>query len=329
VQITIFYHEIQDFLSSNISCVVHVPLFVVFLCVPVVEFFAGFMSASSLRQPFRVLLYYKYIPIPDYKHFAVEHAALCRSLGLLGRIIIAPEGINGTVSGTPSQTDTYIAEMRTDSRFDDVYFKADDAQQIAFKKLIVRAKNELVTWRFEEQSDIEIDPNTQTGNYLSPKEFHEALHRDDVIVLDGRNGYEYDIGHFHGAIRPDVQSSREFPAWIREHFAPVTDKNKLILTYCTGGIRCEKLTGFLINEGFRNVAQLHGGIVSYAKDPATQGKLFDGRCYVFDERISVPVRNDHETDALPQPTYCETCGKPSENRVHCSWRPHCTLTVAS
>jgi UPF0176 protein len=289
------------------------------------------MSVSCVTQPYRVLLYYKYIPIPDYEHFAAEHAALCRSLGLLGRIIVAPEGINGTVCGTPSQTDAYIAEMRTDSRFDDVWFKADDAQEMAFKKLIVRAKNELVTWRFEEYSasEIEIDPNAHTGKHLSPEEFHEALQRDDVIVLDGRNGYEYDIGHFQGAIRPDAQSSREFPAWIREHFALVTDKNKLILTYCTGGIRCEKLTGFLIHEGFRNVAQLHGGIVSYAKDPATQGKLFDGRCYVFDERISVPVANSHETDAPPQSTLCETCGKPSENRVHCSWKPHCTLAVVS
>jgi UPF0176 protein len=287
------------------------------------------MSAPSLPQPFRVLLYYKYIPIPDYEHFAAEHAALCRSLGLLGRIIVAPEGINGTVCGTPLQTDAYIAEMRTDSRFDDVWFKADNVPEIAFKKLIVRAKDELVTWRFEEHSDMEIDPNTQTGRHLSPEEFHAALQLDDVIVLDGRNGYEYDIGHFQGAIRPDVQSSREFPAWIREHFAPATDKNKLILTYCTGGIRCEKLTGFLMNEGFYNVAQLHGGIVSYAKDPATEGKLFDGRCYVFDERISIPVANNDETEAPLQQTLCETCGKPSENRVHCSWKPHCAFVTAS
>ncbi|KAA2302120.1 hypothetical protein FY526_21480, partial [Clostridioides difficile] len=117
------------------------------------------------------------------------------------------------------------------------------------------------------------------------KEFHEHLQRDDVIVIDGRNDYEYEIGHFRGAIRPDVESFREFPEWIRENLGDMKDKT--IITYCTGGIRCEKLTGFMINEGFQDVAQLDGGIVTYGKDPEVQGHLFDGKCYVFDERISV------------------------------------------
>ncbi len=263
--------------------------------------------------PFRVLLYYKYIPIPDYESFAEEHLAFCESLGLLGRIIIAPEGINGTVCGTPEQTDAYIREMRTDSRFEDLWFKIDEVAENAFKKMHVRAKSEIVTWRFDE----EIDPNEITGQHLTPEEFRRAMQEEDVIILDGRNGYEYDLGHFEGAIRPDVASSREFPTWIRENLGQYKDKK--ILTYCTGGIRCEKLSGFLLAEGFQNVAQLEGGIVSYAKDPVVRGKGFEGRCYVFDERISVPVDQDKEFTV----EYCPTCGKPADNRVHCSWQAGC------
>ncbi|MCS6807804.1 MAG: rhodanese-related sulfurtransferase [Bacteroidota bacterium] len=267
-------------------------------------------------MPYRVLLYYKYIPIPDFESFAAEHLTLCQAIGLLGRIIVAEEGINGTVCGTLEQTELYINEMRMDSRFEDMWFKVDETPIPAFRKLYVRAKRELVTWRF----DTDIDPNTLTGTYLSPQEFRRAMLDKDVIILDGRNGYEYDLGHFEGALRPDISSSREFPVWIRQHMAQYKDRK--ILTYCTGGIRCEKLTGFLLSEGFRDVAQLHGGIVTYAKDPVVRGEGFIGRCYVFDDRISIPVRDD---DTYKR-EYCATCGKPADNRVHCSWQPHCLYT---
>ncbi len=267
--------------------------------------------------PYRILLYYKYIPIPDYESFAAEHLEFCERLGLLGRIIVAEEGINGTVCGTPEQTNEYIREMRTDSRFEDLWFKIDEAPEQAFKKMHVRAKSEIVTWRF----DRDIDPNEITGQHLTPEQFQSAMQDDNVIILDGRNGYEYDLGHFEGAIRPEVASSREFPEWIRENLAQ--HKDKKILTYCTGGIRCEKLSGFLLKEGFQNVAQLNGGIVSYAKDPIVRGKGFEGRCYVFDERISVPVDQDEEFRV----EYCPTCGKPADNRVHCSWQPECGFAV--
>jgi UPF0176 protein len=270
-------------------------------------------TTQSTSLPYRILLYYKYIPIPDFESFATEHLAFCETLGLKGRIVVAPEGINGTVAGTPEQTDAYIREMRTDSRFEDLWFKIDEAPENAFKKMYVRAKNEIVTWRF----DTEVDPNEITGKHLSPEEFRRLMLEEDVIILDGRNGYEYDLGHFEGAIRPDVDSSREFPEWIREHLAQY--KNKKILTYCTGGIRCEKLSGFLLKEGFTDVAQLNGGIVSYAKDPVVRGKGFEGRCYVFDERISVPVDQDDDFRVV----YCATCGKPADNRVHCSWQAGC------
>ncbi|WP_226375216.1 oxygen-dependent tRNA uridine(34) hydroxylase TrhO [Effusibacillus dendaii] len=263
---------------------------------------------SEGAKPYRVLLYYKYVPIENPEEFAAQHLAFCKELGLKGRILVAPEGINGTVSGTVEQTDRYIEEMRKDSRFADMVFKIDDADKPAFKKMFVRPKKELVTFRLEE----DIDPNQLTGKHLTPKEFYEAMQQDDVVILDGRNDYEYDIGHFRNAIRPEVKSFREFPKWIRENMSQYKDKK--ILTYCTGGIRCEKLSGFLLREGFKDVSQLEGGIVTYGKDPEVKGQLFDGKCYVFDERISVPV-NQVEDVIVGR---CHHCGKPEDRYINCA-----------
>ncbi|MGG1879185.1 rhodanese-related sulfurtransferase [Paenibacillus cisolokensis] len=260
------------------------------------------------EQSYQILLYYKFVHIPDPEAFKDEHLQYCKELGLKGRILVASEGINGTVSGTVEQTEQYMRDMKANPLFADMVFKVDPSEGHAFRKMFVRHRQELVTFRVED----ELDPNEISGKRLSPKEFYEYLQRDDVIVLDGRNDYEYDIGHFRNAIRPDVQSFREFPKWIRENLSE--HKDKTILTYCTGGIRCEKLTGFMIKEGFQDVAQLDGGIVTYGKDPEVQGRLFDGKCYVFDERISVPINQTDEDVIVGK---CHHCGKPEDRYINC------------
>jgi len=261
-------------------------------------------------KPYRVLLYYKFVRIEDPETFAREHLAYCKELDVKGRIIVAEEGINGTISGTVAQTDAYMAHLRQDDRFKDIVFKIDEVDGHVFKKMFVRHKKELVTFRADE----EIDPNVLTGKYLTPKQFYEELQKEDVIVLDGRNDYEYDIGHFRGAIRPEVKSFREFPDWIRNNLSQYKDKK--IITYCTGGIRCEKLTAFMLKEGFKDVAQLQGGIVTYGKDPEVKGKLFDGKCYVFDERISVPINRTGEDVVVGR---CYHCGKPEDRYINCKY----------
>jgi UPF0176 protein len=261
-------------------------------------------------KPYRVLLYYKYVPIEDPEQFAAEHLEFCKSLELKGRILVAPEGLNGTVSGTVEQTEAYMKHMHSDERFKDMVFKIDEADGHAFKKLRVKPKKEIVTWRFEK----DVNPNQVTGKRLSPKEFYEMLQRDDVIVVDARNDYEYDIGHFRGAIRPGVKVSRDFPKWVRENLSQYKDKT--ILTYCTGGIRCEKFSGFLIQEGFKEVYQLDGGIVTYGKDPEVKGRLFDGKCYVFDERIVVPVNQTEEATVVGK---CYHCGSPEDRYINCKY----------
>lgn len=265
------------------------------------------------QKPYRVLLFYKYIHIDDPEQLTEDHLAFCKELGVKGRILIAEEGINGTLSGTIEQTDKYIAEMRKDPRFSDIEYKFDETDGHAFKKIFVRHRNEIVALNL----DKDIDPNEVTGERLSPKEFYEHLQKDDVIVLDARNDYEYQVGHFRNAIRPDIETFRELPEWIRDNLSE--HKDKKILTYCTGGIRCEKFSGFLKREGFEDVAQLHGGIVNYGKDPQVKGKYWDGKCYVFDERLSVPINHTDEDVVIGE---CRHCGKAEDRLVNCM-NPEC------
>ena len=258
-------------------------------------------------KPYRVLLYYKYVRIDDPQEYARLHLAFCKALGVKGRILVAEEGINGTISGTFDQTEAYINAMWMDPRFATMEFKIDEADDHVFRKIFVRPRREIVTMALED----DVDPNSITGRRLAPAEFHRMLQRDDVVVIDARNDYEYDLGHFRNAIRPDVKTFKEFPQWVRENMAHLKDKT--ILTYCTGGIRCEKFSGFLLKEGFSDVAQLHGGIINYGHDPDVQGRLFDGRCYVFDERVAVPV-NQVEDRIISR---CRHCGTISDRYVNC------------
>lgn len=260
-------------------------------------------------KDYRVLLYYKYVDLPDYEEYCNNHLKFCKDLGLKGRIIVSHEGINGTVSGTVEQVEEYMDYVRSDERFADIHFKIDEHEGHAFKKMHCRVKPELVNWSIEED---DIDPKTFGGKHLKPKEFNEMLKDEDTIVIDGRNEYEYRIGHFRNAIQPDVNHSREFPEWIAENADQWKDKK--VLTYCTGGIRCEKLTGILKKNGVEEVYQLEGGITTYGKDPEVKGELFDGKMYVFDERISVPI-NKVEEKIIAE---CEHCGKAEDRMINCS-----------
>ncbi|SEJ27409.1 UPF0176 protein [Bhargavaea ginsengi] len=264
----------------------------------------------------RVLLYYKYVPIEDPETYAQEHLEFCRELGLKGRILIGAEGINGTCSGTVEQTQKYMDAMHADERFNDLVFKVDEAEGHAFRKMHVRYRNEIVNLSLEE----DVNPNELTGEYLEPAEFLEQMQRDDVVVLDARNDYEYDLGHFRGAIRPEVETFRELPEWVRDNREKF--EGKKILAYCTGGIRCEKFTGWLKREGFEDVAHLHGGIVTYGKDPVAKGQLWDGQCYVFDNRIAVPV-NQVEHVVVGRDHFD---GTPCERYVNCA-NPECNKKI--
>jgi UPF0176 protein len=200
-------------------------------------------------------------------------------------------------------------ELKTDEKFKDIVFKIDEAEEHAFKKMYVRYHESIIALLRKD----DVNPNEIVGTYLKPKEWHEILQRDDVIIVDGRNDYEFDLGHFRGAINAEVKNFKQFPQWIEENLSE--HKDKKILTYCTGGIRCEKLTGVFLNQGFKEVYHLDGGIVSYVKDPEVQGRLFDGKCYVFDERIFTEVNRTEEAVIVSK---CKCCGAISDRYINCT-----------
>jgi len=255
------------------------------------------------------LLYYAFVPVDDPEALVRAQEILCRELGLRGRILVATEGLNGTVSGTRESCEEYMRVVHTDLRFASMSFKIDVVDGHVFRKLFVRVKKEIVTFR----SETPINPSQQTGKHLSPKEFYERLTDPNVVVVDGRADYEYDIGHFEGAIRPDIATFREFPEWIKKNIPDAKDKT--ILTYCTGGVRCEKLSAYLMAEGYNDVYQLDGGIVTYGKDSEVKGALWKGRCYVFDERVAVEINADPNRVIVGR---CRHCGEPTEEYVNCA-----------
>ena len=268
------------------------------------------------NKSYRVLLYYFYTPIEDPAAFAAEHLAFCKEIELKGRILVAKEGINGTVSGTVEQTNAYMDKMKNDPKFEGIVFKIDEADGHAFKKMHVRPRPELVHLALED----DINPNELTGQYLSPKEFFEGLQDENTVVLDARNDYEYELGHFRGSIKPDIKTFRELPQWVRDNKEML--EGKRVLTYCTGGIRCEKFSGWLVREGFKDVGQLHGGIATYGKDPEVKGQLWDGQMYVFDERIAVPI-NQVEHVIVGRDHFD---GEPCERYVNCA-NPECNEQI--
>ena len=241
---------------------------------------------------------------------------LCLSHNLLGRIIVSHEGINGTLSGLKEDTENYMKAMHEDPRFASMPFKIDPSDKHVFSKMHVRVKTELVNLSLAN----DIDPHKITGEYVKPAQFFEEMQDENTIVIDARNDYEYDLGHFRGAIRPDIRVFRDLPEWIKENKEML--ENKRVLTYCTGGVRCEKFSGWLMAEGLENVGQLEGGIVTYGYDDVAQGQLWDGQCYVFDQRIAVPInRTEHVIVGKDHIT-----GEPCERYVNCA-NPDCNEQI--
>lgn len=265
---------------------------------------------------YQVLLYYQYVDIDNPENFTKEHLEFCRSLNLKGRILIGSEGINGTVSGLTADTERYIEHMHQDERFKNMLFKIDQADEHAFKKMHVRTRKEIVSLNLED----DLNPLELTGDYLSAQEFREAILDENTVVIDARNDYEYDLGHFRGAIRPDIRNFRELPQWIQDNKEEFMEKR--VVTYCTGGVRCEKFSGWLVREGFKDVGQLDGGIATYSRDPEVRGDLWDGMMYVFDERISVPI-NHNEHVVIGRDWFDDT---PCERYVNCG-NPFCNKRI--
>lgn len=257
---------------------------------------------------FQVLLYYRYTHIEDPEQMRQEQFDFCSANNLLGRILVAREGINGTVSGKRKDTQAYMDYMSAHPVFAGIEFKIDAYDQHAFNKLHVRVKNEIVHLGLGHE---DVDPTVQTGTYIEPLEFRELLRNkpEEVVILDARSRYEYEVGKFPDALTLDIENFRELPQQLEDisHL-----KNKTIITYCTGGIKCEKASALLMKEGFTNVFQLHGGIVRYGHE--AEGENFEGSCYVFDHRVVVPV-NKVNPKVIGK---CAVCASPTEKMINCA-----------
>jgi len=252
---------------------------------------------------YEVILYYYFNKIEHPEQFAKQHKLYCKDLGIKGRIYISSEGINGTAAGTPEQMAQYKADLRAIPGFENTEFKTDESDYIPFSKLICKTREEIVSLHVDG-----VDPK-DGGNHLSPAEWRRVMEEEDHVMIDVRNNYESRIGHFKGALKPDVENFFDFPQWLEEAEIP---KDKKVLMYCTGGIRCEKFSVLMKEQGWDDVNQLHGGILRYAKEE--EGKHFEGKCFVFDDRLVVPV---NPKDLAPI-AKCEITGKPADTYVNCA-----------
>lgn len=260
-----------------------------------------------------ILLYYCYTKIDDPESFRNQHHAFCLENRLRGRIIIAVEGINGTVSGLKTDCEKYMQYLHADPRFSHTEFKVEPFESHAFQKLNVRVKDEIVHSGLKH-----IDPTLKTGLYIEPHEFKKTKNDADVVVVDVRSNYEHNIGKFSNAISFDIENFRDFPDRVE---ALEKYKDKKIITYCTGGVKCEKASAYLLERGFKNVYQLHGGIIKYGIEEG--GEDFEGKCYVFDNRIMADV-NKVNPKVI---STCYICGTDCDRMVNCA-NPECNKHVS-
>ena len=255
-------------------------------------------------KEYRVLLFYKYAEVENPEAFMQEHLEFCKSNNITGRVFVAREGINGTVSGIVSDIEKYKTNLRSYPRFSDIIFKEDDEEKPAHSKMHVRVKREIVN-----SSLTDISPENG-GKRLAPEqllEFYES--GKDFVIIDARNWYESKIGRFRGAITPPMKTFRDWKKVVED----LTEyKGKTVVTYCTGGVRCEKASAYMVEEGFKDVYQLDGGIVTYAKKfPDT---YWEGSIWVFDERYIVEPNTKPEYKNIAD---CVFCGKKTSYYINC------------
>jgi len=259
-----------------------------------------------MDSPFTVILYYQFAAIDKPDDWVADHKRLCAGLGLMGRIYISDEGINGTLAGPPDAISKYKTALRSRPGFAQTEFKEDTCDRIPFARLIVKYRPEMVSLRVDEN----LDPQTEGGNRLEPAEWRKVIESgEEYVMIDVRNNYESRIGHFEGALCPDVDNFYDFPKWLEKSGI---EKDKKVLMYCTGGIRCEKFSVLMKKKGYRDVNQLHGGILNYAREEG--GRHFLGKCFVFDDRLVVPV-NPADQEPI---SHCEITGDPCDMYINCA-----------
>lgn len=245
-----------------------------------------------------VAAFYKFVSLPDFAQKQHPLLSYCQAQGVKGTILLAAEGINGTIAASPQGINLVLAFLRADDRLADLEPKLSYTDAPPFERMKVRLKPEIVTIGVPE-----VDPSQQVGIYVSPKDWNALICDPEVTVIDTRNNYEVNIGTFKKAQNPQTNFFRQFPDYVNAHLDP--SKHKKVALFCTGGIRCEKASAYMLAQGFPEVYHLQGGILKYLESVPVAESLWQGECFVFDERIAV-IHN------LAQGTYdlCLSCGSP-------------------
>jgi UPF0176 protein len=245
-----------------------------------------------------VATFYQFVALLDYRQKQLEIQEYCQEREIKGTILLATEGINGMIAGTDIAIAEVITWLKTDTRLVNLEVKTSFCDYLPFQRLKIRLKKEIVTF-----GQPAANPLEKTGIHLSAQEWNQLLQEPDVVVIDTRNSYEVAIGTFTGAIDPQIGHFRQFPAYIHNNCEDIN--NKKIALFCTGGIRCEKASAFLLNQGFSEVYQLQGGILKYLEEVSPQESLWQGECFVFDERVALTANLE-----VGHYQMCPACGHP-------------------
>lgn len=240
------------------------------------------MSDATSTQ---VAALYRFVRLDDFENLRNPLLEFCEARGIRGTLLLANEGINGTIAGTTQAISEVLAYLRRDDRLADLECKFSYNEDRPFLRMKVKLKKEIVT-----MGRPGIDPNQCVGRYASPEQWNTLVDDPECLVIDTRNDYEVEIGTFRGAINPNTSSFREFPEWVEKNLDP--SKHKKVAMFCTGGIRCEKSTSLLVSMGFEDVWHLQGGILNYLEKTPVEQTRWDGECFVFDSRVSV----DHQLE---------------------------------
>lgn len=253
-----------------------------------------------MTPPIRVAALYQFTPFSDPEALCEPLRAACEAAGVKGTLLLAREGINGTIAGAPEGLEAVLAAICALPGCANLEVKFSEAPEMPFGRLKVRVKREIVT-----MGEPDIDPTLSVGTYVDPHDWNALIADPDTLVIDTRNDYEVAIGTFSGAVDPATASFRDFPAWFRAHREALLEGKKKVAMFCTGGIRCEKSTSFLRAEGVEEVYHLRGGILKYLEQVPENESLWQGECFVFDERVSLG-------HGLAQGTHtrCQPCGRP-------------------
>ncbi len=245
-----------------------------------------------------VAAFYKFARLPDYKQKQQPLQSYCTEQGIKGTILLAEEGVNGTIAGSRAAIDATMALLRSDPRLSDLEQKESYTDTLPFYRMKVKLKKEIVTLGVPG-----IDPNQQVGTYVAAEDWNNLISDPDVTVVDTRNRYEFEIGTFNGAHNPDTDSFVEFPEYVEKNL----DKNqhRKVAMFCTGGIRCEKATAYMLAQGFEEVYHLEGGILKYLETVPAEESQWQGECFVFDQRVAV----DHSLEVGSYQT-CYGCRHP-------------------